>query len=398
MTTAPGFDNDYFPARLNAPLKAGRYKIRRKLGEGVSSSSWIVYDEDGERGYKYLAAKILTVDATKRHGTGQMRELEFMKEIRGWKDSDHLPLLRDHFVERGPRGEHLCLVMDLYSTSVSALRRSAPHKALPPYMTRNIIMMLVEALVQLHSMRIVHTDVKLDNLLFGNSLYYWEEDLDRFLEANPAETDGSFELDGESYPLLKSQPIPHGYSWDTNAFEAELMLIYLVDYGQAQRAGEQPTTDCFSAYALRAPKLFSSLTLGQDWTSGPSAALYAPTFELLVGRWLFHPEEGEDWSVEDDHLAKMMEMTGQRFPAPMLERAKRRKEFFDDDGNLLRISELIPSSLETAMANYKVPGLSEDEIKKAADFIRACLRFDYSERATAEELQDHAFLADAFKC
>jgi len=391
----PAFDPDYFPARLNAPLNAGRYRIRRKLGEGVSSSSWIVYDENGERGYKYLAAKILTVDATKRHGTGQMRELEFMKEIREWKDSDHLPLLRDHFVERGPRGEHLCLVMDLYSTSVSALRRSAPHKALPPYMTRNIIMMLVEALVQLHSMRIVHTDVKLDNLLLGSALHSSDEDLDRFLESHPAETDGSFELDGETYPIIKSQPIPHGYSWDTSAFEAELMLIYLVDYGQAQRAGEQPTTDCFGAYALRAPEVI----LQSDF--GPGLDIWAVgciTFELLVGRWLFHPEEGEDWSLEDDHLAKMMEMTGQRFPAPMLERAKRRKDFFDDAGNLLRISELIPISLETAMANYNVPGLSEDEIKKAADFIRACLRFDYSERATAEELQDHAFLADAFRC
>lgn len=67
-------------------------------------------------------------------------------------------------------------------------------------------------------------------------------------------------------------------------------------------------------------------------------------------------------------------------------------------GNLRRISDLIPVSLETAMANYKVPGLAEDEIKKAADFIRACLRFDYKERATAEELKGHAFLADAFRC
>lgn len=50
------------------------------------------------------------------------------------------------------------------------------------------------------------------------------------------------------------------------------------------------------------------------------------------------------------------------------------------------------------MANYKVPGLAEDEIKKAADFIRACLRLDYKERATAEELKGHAFLADAFRC
>lgn len=59
------------------------------------------------------------------------------------------------------------------------------------------------------------------------------------------------------------------------------------------------------------------------------------TFELLVGHWLFNPEEGEDWSLEDDHLAKMMELTGQRFPPSMLERAKRRKEYFDDAGTCI---------------------------------------------------------------
>ena len=46
---APKFDPDYFPARPNLPLNAGRYKILRKLGEGVSSSTWVVHDATGEQ-------------------------------------------------------------------------------------------------------------------------------------------------------------------------------------------------------------------------------------------------------------------------------------------------------------------------------------------------------------
>jgi serine/threonine-protein kinase SRPK3 len=107
--------------------------------------------------YKYLAAKILTIDATQRHDAGQTRELEFLKEIEARNDTDFLPMLRGHFIEHGPRGKHLCLVQDLYSTSVSSLRRSSPYKALPPYMVRNIVSMLVDALAQLHTMSIVHT-------------------------------------------------------------------------------------------------------------------------------------------------------------------------------------------------------------------------------------------------
>ena len=115
----------------------------------------------------------------------------------------------------------------------------------------------------------------------------------------------------------------------------------------------------------------------------------------------------------------MIELTGQTFPDKMLERANLRKEYLDDTGmwamlhfglksdryctgivqvTFFRVPELILVSLEAAMASYKIPTLSEDEIHLAADFIRACLKFDYEERATAEDLQKHEFLANAFNC
>ena len=47
MMSAPNLDSDYFPARLNVTLNAGQYKILRKLGEGVSSSSWLVHNNEG---------------------------------------------------------------------------------------------------------------------------------------------------------------------------------------------------------------------------------------------------------------------------------------------------------------------------------------------------------------
>ena len=58
---------------------------------------------------------------------------------------------------------------------------------------------------------------------------------------------------------------------------------------------------------------------------------------MLTGRWLLKPdlEEGDPWTAEDDLLAKMMELTGERFSdAPLLSRGERYKEFFDDKGNI----------------------------------------------------------------
>jgi serine/threonine-protein kinase SRPK3 len=100
----------------------------------------------------YLAAKILTIDATHRHNAGKLRELEFLTEIEA---CNFLSLLRDHFIEQRPMGKHICLVQDLYSTSVSSLRRS-PSKTLLPQMVRNVFSILVDALAQLHAMHIAH--------------------------------------------------------------------------------------------------------------------------------------------------------------------------------------------------------------------------------------------------
>lgn len=51
-----------------------------------------------------------------------------------------------------------------------------------------------------------------------------------------------------------------------------------------------------------------------------------------MGESLFRPEANEKWTAEEDLLAKMMQVPGQKFPEPMLNRARRRDEFFDDKG------------------------------------------------------------------
>ena len=59
--------------------------------------------------------------------------------------------------------------------------------------------------------------------------------MQKYLEANPAEVEGQTQLEGEDYPIIKSQPIPNSYAWDTSAFEAETMIIYLAGLGHGQR-------------------------------------------------------------------------------------------------------------------------------------------------------------------
>ena len=45
--------------------------------------------------------------------------------------------------------------------------------------------------------------------------------------------------------------------------------------------------------------------------------------------------------------------------------------------------------VENALANYGI--LSDEEISHAADFIRACIRLDPSDRPTAAQLASHSW-------
>ncbi|KIY69683.1 kinase-like protein [Cylindrobasidium torrendii FP15055 ss-10] len=383
----------HFLPKFDQTLKDGRYTILRKLGEGVTASTWLVRDSIPE---KYVAAKILTLEASRE--PGPVRERDFLRAISERAETsdaegfDHLPALYDNFtiaVDGDVHG-HLCLLQTLYSTSVSALRRSAPTKSLPVYMVRSIIYMTLQALKSLHSLRIVHTDVKLDNVLFSNARFSVDKDLDDYLAAQPAE------MDSET-GVAKAQPLPHSWGHDTNAHEAEKMTIALIDYGHGEWADKEPEAEGFCALALRPPEILLSSGFG---TAVDIWAVGCLTFELMVGRWLFNPEDGgEDWSLEEDHLAKMMELTGQtRFPQPVLDRARLSEKYFDNKGNLLHIPELIPVPIEQAMSNYAIPGLTEEDINEGADFIRACLHLDHTQRKSAEELLKHPFAMKAFSC
>ena len=121
---------------------------------------------------------------------------------------------------------------------------------------------------------------------------------------------------------------------------------------------------------------------------------------------------GQAWRIEDDHLAKMIDITGETFSETMLSTCEYRDEYFGKDGKcffvinasgmnvvhagqLLRIDQMFPSSFEEAMLNY---GLPEAEVAPAAIFLSDCLHLNPQERTSAEELMGRPWLKNAYVC
>ncbi|KAG2040023.1 hypothetical protein BDR03DRAFT_980352 [Suillus americanus] len=65
------------------------------------------------------------------------------------------------------------------------------------------------------------------------------------------------------------------------------------------------------------------------WTLG------CMTFELLTGSSLFNPHAGQTWSIEDEHLVKTVQMTGESFSEKILAKSRKRNEYFDESGLLM---------------------------------------------------------------
>ncbi|GJE90013.1 kinase-like protein [Phanerochaete sordida] len=370
--------SDYYPFHQNERLN-GRYLVHTKLGSGVWSNTLLVTDTSVRTSKQFYAVKVLTLDATNDHRTGMSLELESMRKVCSSGRSECLPTLVDVFEIPRTRGHvHLCLVMDVYGQDIATFRRSAPQKALPVYVVKTIIKQVLLATARLHELGIVHTDIKPDNMLFRTEMT--PDAIEQFVAQLPSDEDDAL------------HPLPADFHWNDPEERIRKMNVVLTDLGQSQRIGPvgQQTAPLFGAFSLRAPEVI----LRSDF--GPAIDIWAIgciVFEMLSGRWLFHPEAGgDDWSIEDDHLAKMIELTNERFSAAMLERAENAREYFDSHGDLLRVQELYPVPLQDALNNYKT--ITADEAKAAAVFIRECLHLEPAARWSARQLLEHPWLRD----
>jgi serine/threonine-protein kinase SRPK3 len=269
-TVAQG--DGFFITSPGAVLKAGRYKVIRKLGRGRFSNTFLVEDlQPRSSSLKYLAAKILTVDFTNALQIGLIHEPDFLQTIAersAGTPEPLLPVLRDHFAQRGPHGVHYCILTSPLRSDVHAFRASAPTGKLAVHIVKPIIACVVEALKVIHVLDIIHADIKADNVLFlGPNTAEIEETIAR----EPPLVDGTFEFKGTQYHILRSQPFRPKISWSASPFVSETIQVVLSDLGAGLWADKPKPPGDIGAFALRAPENVIRAECGKEidiWAVG----------------------------------------------------------------------------------------------------------------------------------
>ncbi|KAJ3863802.1 MAG: kinase-like protein [Lentinula lateritia] len=325
----------------------GRYKILQCLGRGQEATVWLAQDATAPR--ENVAIKVLTDHVTSLQNVHAF-ELRVMERISHLPPTHpgvpHLLSLHDHFTSHGPQGsEHLCIVNDALGPSILELQSSVEGHRLSSTVVKHVTRQLLRALQALHDCNTVHTDIKMDNILFR---------------------------------------IPE------DCFDTEHVLkgenAVLIDYGTAMPL-ESQSDRLIQPEALRSPEVL----LGCPWnTKADIWNLGCIVFELLTGQRLFRPRPIGSYSAEQYHLARIFGTLVDNHEierlASYFSHGLHYTTFFNERHGLrLSIGSDHRESLQRILEIYNVYDAALLEL------LTAMLRVHPDDRPTAAQLEDFSW-------
>ncbi|KAJ1981300.1 U4/U6 small nuclear ribonucleoprotein prp4 [Dimargaris xerosporica] len=320
----------------------GRYHVYNNLGKGVFSTVFKARDRANDD--RDVAIKVIRSNHT-MYRAGQ-KEIAIINKLAAAdpEDRKHCIRLLRHFEYRG----HLCLVFESLSMNLrEVLKKYGRDVGLNLKAVRAYAQQLFIALTLLRKCRVLHADIKPDNIL-----------------ANDAKN-----------------------------------LLKLCDFGSASDVHENDITPYLVSRFYRAPEIILGLSYDYAidvWSVG------CTLYELLTGKILFPGRSNNQM------LRLMMELKG-RFPARMLKRGQFTGQHFDaslthflqHDMDRVLNKEVVRPVVITKPTKDLKARLSQIDHREPpklmaafGDFLDRCLMLNPEKRMTATEALSHPFISD----
>lgn len=324
---------------------ADEYKVLSVLGEGTFGRVLEVWDIVTERRF---ALKVIR--NVQKYRDAAMIEIEVLQTLSegdaaGGGETFNCIKLRRAFLYR----EHVCMVFDKCGPSLFDFLRTNKYKPFHPKYVQIFCKQLLVSVRYLHSMRLVHTDLKPENVLLVSSSYKGDD----------------------TYRV----PI------DTT--------IRLIDYGSTTFEDRHHSA-VVSTRHYRAPEII----LGLGWSYPCDMWSFGCIMlELVHGHALFQTHD------DIEHLAMMQHALEAHVPQEIaLRRRKSRcKDYFDANGLLnwpnSSTDDCSYAALgKTPVVRVLINQYFEGEPRRLfADLLRRMLEFDPRRRITARDAINHPF-------
>ncbi|XP_034052371.1 SRSF protein kinase 3 [Gymnodraco acuticeps] len=358
----------YHPVHIGDTFNR-RYQVVSKLGWGYFSTVWLCQDL---RLGRSVAVKVL------KSGAGFTQagqdELALLRCATGptsrRPSSQRIVQLLDEFKLAGVNGVHMCLVLELLGPDLRSWQLCFGNPGLAQRSVKQILTQILQGLEHLHTQcKIIHTDIKPENILLCME--------EQSHKAPTGESSSSSVLNGKEAKSTEKGQI--------NSYSLKDFTVKIADLGSScwvyKHFCEEIQTRQYRSLEV---------LLGSEY--GPSADIWSVAcmaFELVTGDSLFEPKAGESISLEEDHIAQIMELLGQIPPVVALS-GKYSAEYFSPRGNLRRVGPLKLWRLYDVLVE-KYNFLLEDAAG-FSNFLLRMLDFHPERRATAAQCLQHPWL------
>ncbi|EZF27719.1 CMGC/SRPK protein kinase [Trichophyton rubrum D6] len=359
----PGYNPaSFYPAKPGEVL-IKKFQLLNKIGWGSQSTVWLARNISRNKWQpeQFVAVKITNNNNTEE--TQHEKEIEYHIAHLNPEHRGHLILRTclDAFDLIGPKGKHMCLVYEPMREPLWIFRKRFISRQIPLPIAKTYIFFLLVGLDYLHSeCKIVHTDLKLDNILMS---FESDEILTSFVKKKLQMGYGTNKL--SSYPIqpdyYRTPEVILGCGWDEKADIWNFGVLLWNILGGKELFQQVHAPD--GLYDAKSHLAEMIALLG-----APPTALIARSKAVSGNIWPQHVTS---------KTGKLCNNPQEFFGGP----------FFGSEGEFYH-NELVPSrKLEST-----VPFLEERERDAFLSFASQMLSWNPDQRKTARELIDHPFL------
>ena len=144
----------FHPVKLGNRFSEKRYRVIEKMGNGRFSTVWMAWDTKQENA---VALKIPQA----RYSDDAKEEINTLKKF----NNPFIGSLLNSFTHCGPNGTHTILVLELLGPSLKTLIKNTNYKGLDEGVVKHLSVCILNGLDHIHGHRLIHSDLKPDNIL-----------------------------------------------------------------------------------------------------------------------------------------------------------------------------------------------------------------------------------------